>query len=234
MDRRRFLEACSLCSAAALMRALPARAAEMQDFPRATLVDAAGVPLRASAVGTDQALVFAYPYAGVPCFLINLGERHPGVTADLTGVDGNAYAAPAGVGPKGNLVAFIAICTHQMTYPTPEVSAFRYAAGDSDLAGVPGRIVCCAHASVFDPASGGQTVSGPAPNPLLPVRLAHDPKTDSLAATGTIDGGFFERFFAAYKPDLIKRFGPGGYRQDVGETSTAIPLDQYSAFVLGC
>lgn len=230
MDRRRFA-AC--CAGAALAPGLGAWAAEVQDHPHARLVQADGSPLKASAVPTDEALVFAYPYAGVPCYLVNLGERHGSAQA-LTSPDEGEYTSPAGVGEDGQLVAFIAICTHQLSYPTPQVSHLRYAAHGSALAGAAGLIVCCAHGSVFDPAAGGQPVDGPAPGPLLPVRLQHDPDSDGLTATGTVADAFLQRFFDAYKGDLIDRFGPGAYRQPVGEHTEVQPLSDYARRVTSC
>lgn len=234
MDRRAFVKVCAgTAIAAAWWRGHPALAASIVDHPPARLVSADGSPLKAADVPTTEALVFAYPYRGIPCFLINLGGRtaHP---AALASPEDGDYTSPAGAGPHANLVACVAICTHQLSYPTPDYSAIRYADSASPLAGAPGRIVCCTHGSVYDPAAGAARVSGPAPNALLPVRLAWDAKSDGLAATGCVGDKFFARFFDAYKSDLIDRFGPGGYHQPVDETAVAIPLSRYSAAVSTC
>lgn len=234
MDRRRFVKWCAgTALTAGLVESLPGFAGPLADFAPATLVREDGSPLKASDVGTDEAMVFAYPYRGIPCFLINLADRTPRAR-ELTSPDGDAYTNPEGVGRGRRLVAFVAICTHQLSYPTPQTSVLRYAASGSALAGNPGRIVCCAHGSVFDPADGARKVSGPAPGPLVPVRLAHDPASDGLTATGTVDEKFFQRFFDAYKGDLIERFGPGVYRQEVGQTTQAVPLSRYSSLVATC
>lgn len=235
MERRAFVRLCAgTAVAAACWRNLPTAAADtIAARPPARLVKADGRPLRAADVGTTEALVFAYPYRGIPCFLINLGERRV-QTQPLTAPDAASYVNPAGVGPHANLVAFIAICTHQLSYPQPDASVIHYAATGSQLAGAPGRIVCCAHGSVYDPAAGASNVSGPSRYPLLPVQLAYDPASDGLTATGSIGDTFFERFFNAYKSELIDRFGPGGYRQPVGDTTSAEPLSRYSATVPSC
>lgn len=230
MDRRRFGR---LCTGTMLAPGLAAWAGPIADYAPARLVGEGGLPLKAAEVGADEALVFAYPYVGIPCYLINLGARRVRVQERVSPDDG-AYRNPQGVGQAANLVAFIAVCTHQMSYPTPEASYLRYAASGSTLAGAPGRIVCCAHGSIFDPADGAQKVAGPAPNPLLPVRLAHDPQSDGLSATGTIGENFFKRFFATYKADLIERFGPGGYRQPVAAETLALPLSRYARLVSDC
>jgi arsenite oxidase small subunit len=234
MDRRGFVKVCAGSAALALADWDPmAVAADFEAFPAAKLTNKDGTPLKGVEVPTGEALVFSYPLAGVPCFLINLGDRPSQPNAALKNEDGD-YSWPGGVGPKGQFVAFIAICTHQLSYPQPAVSYLRYAASGSELAGAPGRIVCCAHASVFDPTEGARVVSGPAPMPLLPVRLAYDPASDELSAEGVMGMAFIQRFFKNYKADLNARFGPGGYRQEVGERTACIPLSQYSGVVPTC
>ncbi len=230
MDRRQFTK---LCAGVACAHSLTAWAASMQTYGPTLLVDAAGQPLKASDVQADEAMVFAYPYQGVPCYLINLGQ-YAAQQVSLTAPDGSAYQSPQGVGPNQSLVAFVAICTHQLTYPTPRISLLRYASSSSEIAQQAKRIVCCAHGSVFDPVQGARQVAGPAPNALLPVMLSHDADTDQLKATGTVGEGFFQRFFKAYKGDLIERFGPGGYRQPVSAHTRTIPLSQFSAQVPAC
>jgi Rieske Fe-S protein len=208
-------------------------AASFEAFPAAKLTNKLGAPLKGANIPTDEALVFAYPLAGVPCFLINLGDRPSKSNTALKNEDGD-YQWQGGVGPKGQFVAFVAICTHQMSYPQPKVSYLRYAASGSELAGGPGRIVCCAHGSVYDPADGAKVVVGPTPMPLLPVSLVYDPVSDELSANGIMGMDFIQRFFKTYKADLIARFGPGGYRQEVGEKIACIPISQYSGIVPSC
>ena len=57
---------------------------------------------------------------------------------------------------------------------------------------------------------GAKVVIGPAPMPLMPVRLVYDPGTDELSADGIMGMAYIKRFFTTYKADLIARFGPGG------------------------
>ncbi|HSN00643.1 MAG TPA: Rieske (2Fe-2S) protein [Rudaea sp.] len=234
MDRRRFVKFCAGTALTAGLAEVPrVFASQIADFAPAALLKEDGSPLKASEIGAAEAMVFAYPYKGVPCFLINLGDKAPR-TQPLISPDGDAYTNPQGVGRRRNLVAFVAICTHQLSYPSPQSSVLRYAAAGSELAGDPGRIVCCAHGSVYDPADGARKVSGPAPGPLLPVRLAYDPASDGLTATGSVDEKFFRRFFDAYKSEMIERFGPGVYRQEVGPTTRAVLLSRYSRLVAAC
>lgn len=234
MDRRGFVKLCTGSAALALSgMGRDALAGDYESFPPAKLADKQGNPLKASAIPAGEAMVFSYPFAGVPCFLVNLGERTAKVGISLKSDEGD-YSWKGGVGPKGNFVAFVAICTHQLSYPQPEISYLRYAATGSELAGGGGKIVCCAHASVFDPTEGAQVVSGPATMPLLPVRLAYDVTRDELAADGIMGLAFIQRFFKTYRADLNSRFGPGGYRQEVGGVTACVPLSQYSGIVPAC
>ncbi|MCZ2103057.1 MAG: Rieske 2Fe-2S domain-containing protein [Comamonadaceae bacterium] len=230
MDRRCFAQ---WCSGALLAPAFATWAGPIEDYARVSLVHPDGQPLKAAEVGTQEALVFAYPLRGIPCYLINLGERKAATQSRQSPDDGE-YTNPPGVGPHASLVAFVAICTHQLSYPTPQASYLRYAAAGSELAGGPGRIVCCAHGSVYDPAQGGARVTGPTEYPLLPVRLEWNQGTDQLAATGAVGRQFFERFFKTYKGELIERYGPGVYRQEVQGNSEVVALSAYSQQVPTC
>ncbi len=232
MDRRQFVQICAGAAVTLATDAWPALAAGMQDYPKVKLVDAQGAALKASTLVTDQAYLFHYPFRAVPCFLINLGKASA-PPRTLSGEDGD-YAWSGGAGDRHNLVSYVAICTHQLSYPNKAASVIRYAADGSELAGKPGMIVCCAHGSVFDPADGAQKVHGPAEQPLIPVRLEVDPQDDSLSATGIDTTRLIERFFKAYKPDLITDYGPGGYRQPVGGTTATVLLNRYSHVVPGC
>jgi len=234
MDRRGFVKFCAGSVALAMADWENVALAEgFESFPAAKLTNKFGVPLKAAEIPRDEAMVFSYPVMGVPCFLINLGERHSKNGLAMKSEEGD-YVWSGGMGPNGRFVAFVAICTHQMSYPQPEVSYLRYAASGSELGGGPGRIVCCAHASVFDPAEGAKVVSGPATMPLLPIRLVHDPVSDELSADGIMGMNYIKRFFKSYKADLNARYGLGGYRLEVGNKTACIPLSQYSGVVPAC
>lgn len=234
MDRRGFVKVCAGSAALALVDwERMAVAASFESFPPAKLTNKFGAPLKGAEIPTNEAMVFSYPVAGVPCFLINLGERPVPSGQALKNEDGE-YQWKGGVGPKGQFVAFVAICTHQLSYPQPEVSYLRYAAEGSELAGGPGKIVCCAHASVFEPGEGARVVSGPATMPLLPVSLVYDPVSDELSADGIMGMDYIKRFFNTFKGDLNARYGRGGYRLDVGNKTACVPLSQYSGAVPAC
>jgi len=209
-----------------------ARAGSYTDFPKVRLTDAHGAPLKASALAKDEAYVFHFPFRSLPCFLIKLGKPASGLQ-QLTSESGS-YTWPGGVGKDRSLVAYVAVCTHQLVYPAKQGSEIRYAAGSSAVAGKPGMIVCCAHNSVFDPATGAQRLSGEARDPLLPVRLEYDSAKDALYASGLAGTQLVERFFNTYKRELIAEYGPGVYREPVGDTAAAVPLGKYAASVGNC
>lgn len=201
MDRREFVGICAGTVATPAAGIRSGLAVGMHDYPAARLVDAHGKSLKAADLVTDQAYLFHYPFRAVPCFLINLGKSSA-AKQTLDGEDGS-HVWPGGSGEDHNLVSYVAMCTHQLSYPNNAASVIRYAADSSELAGRPGMIVCCTHGSVFDPVDGTQRVSGPAEHPLIPVRLEVDPLHGTLSATGIDTTRLIERFFNAYKSDLI-------------------------------
>src|SRR5689334_1784788 len=73
MERRQFVR---FCAAAAGATAIPAVGADAQPrrYNRARLVDESGAPLAAAKVPVGRNLIFHYPYAATPCFLLNLGK----------------------------------------------------------------------------------------------------------------------------------------------------------------
>lgn len=232
MDRRRFVKLCAGSAALLAVGMRDARAGSYTDFPKVRLTDAQGAPLKASALANDEAYVFHFPFRSLPCFLINLGKPASG-PRELTSESGS-YTWPGGVGKDKSLVAYVAVCTHQLAYAAKDGSQIRYAAGNSALAGRPGTIVCCAHASVFDPATGAQREHGDARDPLLAVRLEYDSADDALYASGLAGIQLVERFFKTYKRELISEYGPGVYKEPVGDTTAAVPLSKYATSTGDC
>ena len=229
MDRRRFVKLCAGSTAWLAAGVRAAHAGSYTDFPKVRLTDGQGAPLKASALAKDEAYVFHFPYRSLPCFLINLGKPASG-PQELTSESGS-YTWPGGVGKDKSLVAYVAVCTHQLSYAAKDGSQIRYAAGNSAVAGGPGMIVCCAHASVFDPATGAQRLHGEARDPLLSVRLEYDAAGDALYASGLAGTQLVERFFKTYKRELISEYGPGVYREAVGDITAAVPLSKYASSV---
>jgi len=193
MQRREFV---SFCAAAAAAAAAPVLGADAQPrfYSRARLLDENGAPLAARAVPAGRNLIFHYPYAATPCFLLNLG--HPAAaSAQLQTADKKSYAWQGGVGPARSLVAYSAICAHRLTYPTRDISFISYRAEKSAGNRFGAVIHCCSEHSQYDPAQGARVVAGPAPQPLAAILLEHDPGTDEVYAVGTLGGEMFNEFF---------------------------------------
>ena len=237
MDRRGFIKICAGSAAALAMGVPRIRAEDFRDTSRALLTDTQGTPLKAADLGSEEAYIFHYPYMGVPCFLINLGKPAAAsmtLSGDPLSKESGSYEWPGGVGKTSNLVAYVAICTHQLSAPSKAVSYMRFAASGSELAGAPGKIVCCAHGSIFDPMEGAKPVFGPATYPLLPVRLEHNPDDDSVVATGIAGHHLIDQYFRSYKRDLIREYGPGVYRESVGGRTITLLLSRYSESIPAC
>src|SRR6267154_79415 len=118
MLRRDFILA---CGASALTAPLPATPADASPrlYSRALLVDPAGRPLEAGALPEKRNFIFHYPFAGTPCFLLNLGKpTRP--FAQLKTADERTYEWPGGVGAGHSIVAYSAICAHRLTGPAPQ------------------------------------------------------------------------------------------------------------------
>lgn len=197
MQRREFIKFCAASAAAPAAPAALADDARPHFYSRAKLVDPAGAPLRASAVPPRRNLVFHYPYASTPCFLLNLG-RPAKASARLLTADKRSYEWHGAVGARRSIVAYSAICAHRMAYPTREISFISFRTEKSARNRIGNVIHCCAEHSQYDPAEGARVVAGPAPQPLAAILLEHDAASDELYAVGTLGGEMFNQFFAKY------------------------------------
>ena len=234
MDRRDFIKVCG-ASAVAVAAGGQNRLvyAEAKDFAKVKLVDGNGQPLKASSLDQKEAYVFNYPYAGTPCFLISLPAAASAGTALKTEA-GEEYAFAGGVGANKNVVAYLAVCTHQMAYPKKSESQVSYSAGNSEVAGRSGVITCCAHDTAFDPAAGAKVLTGKGTQPLAAVRLEHDAATDEIYATGMYGANLIDDFFKKFKAKMNQEMGFGKYKQETTGTAQAIPLSKYSATADRC
>ena len=209
MDRRGFIQSCTTgaaCVSAAA--ALPAFAADAlpKAYPRTLLVDEQGNAIKAARLKVHANYVFHFPFEATPVFLLDLGK--PALPRALHTKSRDVYAWPGGVGPQRSVVAFSAICAHQLVYPTREVSFISFRKTRAQQ-GVQDQLIhCCAEHSQYDPARGAEVLSGPATQPLCAVLLAHDAKTDSLTAHATLGGELFDAFFTKYAMKLSLDLGP--------------------------
>jgi arsenite oxidase small subunit len=209
MDRRSFIESCTAgaaCISAAA--ALPVFAADAKPRPyrHALLVDGRGDPLMATSLRPLTNYVFHYPFEATPVFLLDLGKPAP--PRSLSTRNRNAYAWPGGVGPRRSVVAYSAICAHQLVYPTRDVSFISFRKTRAQRGVQDELIHCCADHSQYDPARGAQVLSGPATQPLCAVLLSHDAKADTLTAYATLGGELFDDFFKKYEMKLSLEVGP--------------------------
>ena len=205
-DGRRTLMQQAACVAGAWAASglMPAVAGDVrQSHPRSLLVDEFGKPISAKGLRNGETLLFNYPFAASPVFLIAMDTEVRDV--ELLTEAKQRYAAPAGVGPKRNLVAFSAICAHKLMYPTPALSFIGVRKGQGSE---PAQVIhCCGDNSRYDPARGAAVMSGPAPQPLAAVLLEWDAQRDQLHAVGTRGGEKFGEFFEKYAFKLEMELG---------------------------
>lgn len=219
MDRRSFIGSCTAGAACVTAAAsLPALAADARprDYGRALLVNERGDPFRASSLKALTNYVFHYPFEATPVFLLDLGK--PALPQSLTTREHDAYAWPGGVGPKRSVVAFSAICAHQLVYPTRDVSFISFRRTRARRGVKDELIHCCSENSQYDPARGAEVLAGPASQPLCAVLLSHDPRADTLTAYATLGGELFDDFFRKYDMKLRLEVGPKAKNPVAGQS----------------
>lgn len=236
MERRTFVKLCT--GTAAVLAADPSRLlaqeSTMKPYQRVKLEDGSGRALSLKTLEKDVSYIFAYPYKGTPCALLNLGTPLQG-GAELKTAQGQTYTWPGGVGPEQSVVAYVSICTHQLSYPTRNQSFINFQKEQSAISGKAAMISCCLHNSVFDPSAGGKLVMGEALQPLPTIMLDYDPVEDVAYATGVLGGGeLFENFFTAFKKELRQEYGRGGAEEEVSGSADVVPLSEYSALQIKC
>jgi arsenite oxidase small subunit len=232
MDRRSFLGSCT-AGAAGLSAALAAHAANAKprEYAKVLLVDERGDPLKASTLRPQVNYVFHYPFEATPVFLLDLGK--PLAPTTLSTQDRQAYSWPGGVGRNRSIVAYSAICAHQLVYPTREVSFISFRKTRAQRGVQDGLIHCCAEHSQYDPSRGAQVLSGPAPQPLCAVLLSHDAKADTLTAYATLGGELFDEFFRKYEQKLSLDVGPAA-KQAVNGRTQVIELSRFCRNEIQC
>jgi arsenite oxidase small subunit len=201
-------------------------------YGRAKLVDTAANPLKSKRLPVGRNLIFHYPYAGTPCFLLNLGKPTKSA-AQLATADRRTYEWTGGAGPANAIVAYSAICAHQLTYPTRDISFISYRADKTAGNRFAQVIHCCSEHSQYDPADGARVVAGPAPQPLAAIMLEYDREQDELYAVGTLGGEMFDDFFAKYEFRLALEHN-GTAKQRVEGTCVVSELERYCKQQVKC
>lgn len=233
MQRREFIR---MCAAAAVTAPISADAKDLRPrfYTRSRLTDDAMKPLRAAALAVRRNYIFHYPFEGTPCFLLNLGTA-TGRKVELRTEDGSTYEWPGGVGSARAIVAYSAICSHKLTYPTRQISFISYRDRSSGSSvSRSNTIHCCSEHSQYDPASGARVLNGPAPQPLSAILLEHEPQTDALYAVGTLGGELFNTFFEKYEMRLELDYGNGRARRRVGAHTVVTELTRFCKQQVRC
>jgi len=229
MERRGFIKFCA-ASVAAAGTCEVAADARAQLYAKARLIDEKGAPLRASAIPVNRNLIFHYPFAATPCFLLNLGKSVK--PAQLKTVAGQPYEWHGGVGAARSVVAYSAICAHRLSYPTKDISFISFRAEKSARNRIANVIHCCSEHSQYDPAEGARVVAGPAPQPLAAILLEWDSASDEIHATGTLGGEMFTEFFDKFGFKL--QMEHGSPRATVAGTCVVQELDNYCKQQVKC
>ena len=215
-----------MAAGAAAWRAPAGAQAALQRWSRVQLVDEAMAPLKAAALVAHRSHVFAYPFEGTPCFLLDLGREVPGAEIPLKGAAA-PYAWPGGVGRGRSVVAYSAICPHTYTHPNPETAMIHYFGPDtpatvSQRAGV---VTCCVHGSTFEPGRGAVPLQPPAEIPLATVVLEWEETTDGLFAAGLLGRPVIEELFRSF---------PKASRREVSGVTPVLELSRYTRAVIPC
>ena len=128
-----------------------------------------------------------------------------------------------------------------MSHPAPTVSFINYRHGEvrfrnseDAIEQRSGVIYCCSERSVYDPASGGRVLGGPAPQPLAAIELDYDASADRIFATGTVGGEMFERFFHSFHDRLVLQLGRTDIDSTLTDTAVTMRLSEYTQNEISC
>ncbi len=178
-----------------------------QTFEKVQLKDAEGNPIKAAALPSEENFVFNYPYVATPAIMVNLATPTE-KDVKLKTEDGTEYVYRGGVGAKGTIVAYSAICPHQLTHPQPEMSMFQYVEekGKTLAYDKGGVFVCTSHLSAFEPKQGGKVVGGPANEGLASIILEIDAE-DNIWAVAVLGPVKFQAYFDAFQDEFKKFYG---------------------------
>jgi len=239
MDRRNFLKVVAGATVVAVSPSMirgnlyAADGSLYVAYEKTQLVDAAGKPIKASALAKEVTYIFNYPYASTPCMLINLPQPTEKEVA-LKSESGESYVWKSGVGKERTIVAYVAICTHQMTHPTPNDSFIGYVpkAKKTMAYDKGGVIVCSSHLSAFDAGAGAKVLGGAATQPLNAVVLEHA-ADDTLWAVGILGSDKFQDYFKSFRPELKEFYGgPAEAKKLVSISAKAVKLTEYSKEII--
>lgn len=238
MFRRDFLKTCAAAAFTVagtqfFINDLQAGEFKYAPYKKALLTKADGSPLRIKDIVNDVPYIFNYPFASTPVFLLNLDL--PVKEKELKTNTGESYTAPAGIGAGRTIVAYCAICQHQLMYPTKDYTVINFydKKAEKCTSGVQ-LIKCCAHNSIYDPKANGSVLSGPADSPLAQIVLEYDAIKDEIYAVGVAGKQPFMEFFDMYKKELRADYGSSANAKAEVEKAKVVKLSEYSASVIQC
>lgn len=240
MDRRNFLKV--IAASATVVAVNPsliggklyaANGQLYKAYEKAQIVDAAGKPIKASDLKKEVSYIFNYPYASTPCLLVNL-PKSTQKDVELVSDSGEKYIWKSGVGKENTVVAYVAICTHQLTHPTPNDSFMAYVptTGKTMAHDNGGVIVCSSHLSAFDASAGAKVLGGAATQPLSSVVLevASD---DTIWAVGILGQDKFHEYFKEFRPEIKEFYGaPAESKKLVSISAKTVTLNEYSKEII--
>ncbi|MDQ7045212.1 MAG: twin-arginine translocation signal domain-containing protein [Sulfurimonas sp.] len=202
-------------------------------YERVQLTDAEGNPLKTSALKKEENYVFNYPLVATPAILLDLPEATQ-KDVELLSEDGEKYIWKGGTGSKGTIVAYVAICAHQMAHPTPDDSFIQYCKkGESGVFADKAGIICSSHMAFYDTGSGCKRAEGsPATEPLAAIvlEIAQD---DTIWAVGVLGPERFKSYLKVFKPEMKKYYGGKrkAKKQTTG-TATTLALKDYTKEII--
>ncbi|WP_373036147.1 sulfur oxidation protein [Sulfurimonas sp.] len=239
MDRRNFLKIAGVGVAVAVApstitgRLYASENALFESYEKVQLVDADGNPIKASTLKKETNYVFNYPFVGTPSILLDLGEE-TAQNITLKSEDGEEYLWKSGVGANRSIVAYSAICSHQLAHPTPDDSFLQYLPrGKKTMAcEQSGIMVCSSHLSAFDAKKGCKQIAGPAEQPLASIVIEVD-KDDNLWASAVLGPDKFHDYFKAFKPEFKKYYGgKRKAKKRVKENALTVTLSEYTKEII--
>ncbi len=202
-------------------------------YGKTKLIDAAGDAVVYGRLKKEVPYIFHYPYASTPNFLLRTDTSTIG-QIKLKAEDGEEYIWRGGVGKERDLVAYSAICPHQLTHPTPNDSFITYVPkkGKTMAYKKGGIIVCSSHLSAYDPKAGAKVVAGPAPQPLASIVLEVD-KKGHVWAVGVLGAEKFHDYFRSFKPELKEFYGNIRKAKKIVKVgATTVPLKEFSKEII--
>lgn len=238
MERRNFLKVSALgaavvCSPAFMESELRAEDGRLyKSYNKVKLVDDKGKPMTYKSLKMEQAYLFNYPFKATPVMMIPLkGATRKNIK--LKSAAGESYVWKGGTGPFNNLVAYSAICSHQLSHPTPDMNFIAYSGDAKTMScSTKGVIVCSSHLSAFDPRKGARQIAGPADQALASVVLEVDSK-GHIWAVGVLGPDKFHDFFKAFKDEFKEYYG--GKRKAkklVEDKAKTVNIENYSTEVI--